>query len=291
MVLCRNFRASPQMNRNLGVGFVFLGEFQDRRLMNKDLQSYLKNIRSDAAECLVLGSIVADEKRQVFIRTAEHLNGLAAGLEKSLLEIGADKVSTTGHKERSDLSLPPANMSSPPLQPSQKPRRLFPWLFGILFGATIATLIFAINPAQTYWFAINAKHEPGPHPQDNSIQSMVLLLFSSEQAERKLLSDQIAAIVGRLGGIESSLDELKKAGTEAVEPTSTASVPAPKAPVTEAGPPPVERAISTAENTLENPPSPKQSDAVGPRGCNLFRSFDPRSGTYVTLDGRRRQCR
>jgi BA14K-like protein len=275
----------------LALGSSSLSEFEDRLFMKEDLQSYLKKVRSDAAECLVLGSIVADEKREVFIRIAEHLNGLAAELEKSILKKGMDGVVTTGHEEKADFNLPPANVSSPPLQYAEKPRRVLPWLLGILFGAIIATLIFAINPAQTYWSTISAKHEPGPPPQDNSNQAMVLLLFSSEQAERRLLSDQVAAIAERIGGLESSLDDLKKARAEAVEPTNTASVPAPKAPVTETSPPPVERPVSTAENALESPPSPKQSDAVGPRGCNLFRSFDPRSGTYVTLDGRRRQCR
>jgi hypothetical protein len=34
----------------------------------------------------------------------------------------------------------------------------------------------------------------------------------------------------------------------------------------------------------------RRKSAVGPRGCTQFRSFDPGSGTYTTLDGRRRPC-
>ena len=59
--------------------------------MTEDLQLYLGKIRSDAAECLVLGSIAGDGKREVFLRTAEHLNGLASELEKSISKVGADR--------------------------------------------------------------------------------------------------------------------------------------------------------------------------------------------------------
>ena len=258
--------------------------------MNEDLQSYLKKIRSDAAECLVLGSIVADEKREVFIRTAEHLNGLASELEKSISKIEPDLVGTSRREEKAYLDLPAGNAASPSLQHAAKRRRVLPWLSGIVFGAILAALTLAINPAQTYWSTKNAKHDLAPPSQDNPNQAMVLLLFSNEQAERRRLSDQIAAIAGRLSGLESSLDDLKKVRAEASEPINTASVPT-KAPVAESSPSPVEKSVSAAESTLEDPTSPKQYDSAGPRGCNLFRSFDPKSGTYITLDGRRRQCR
>jgi hypothetical protein len=258
--------------------------------MNEDLQSYLKKIRSDAAECLVLGSIVANEKREVFIRTAEHLNGLASELEKLISKIEPDGVGATGREEKAHLDLPAGNVTSPSLEHAEKRSRVLPWLSGMVLGAIFATLALAINPSQTYWSAINAKHDLAPLPHDNPNQAMALLLFSSEQAERRRLSDQIAAIAGRLSGLESSLDDLKKVHAEVGQPINTASIPA-KAPIAETSPSAVEKSVSTVESTLEDPTSPKQYDSAGPRGCNLFRSFDPRSGTYVTLDGRRRQCR
>src|SRR5579863_10425969 len=196
--------------------------------MNEDLQSYLKKIRSDAAECIVLGSIVADEKREVFIRTAEHLNGLASELEKSISKI-EPTVGTTRREEKAYLDLPAENVASPSLQHAEKHGRVLPWLLGILLGAILAALTLAIDPAQTYWSTKSAKHDLAPPSQDNQNQALVLQLFSGEQAERRRLSDQITAIAGRLSGLESSLDDLKKVRAEVAEPLNTASLPA-KAP-------------------------------------------------------------
>jgi hypothetical protein len=138
-----------------------------------------------------------------------------------------------------------------------------------------------------------SKHDPTP--QDSSNQAAIVLLISGEQAERKSLSDQVTALAARLDDIASSLDSLKKGRAEVMEPQNTGSAGAEsKLPAAEnALPPSIEKPVASAENrvsTAENSAS-NQPDPVGPRGCNQFRSFDAKSGTYVTLDGRRRQCR
>lgn len=284
--------------------------------MTEDLQSYLRKIRSDATECLVLSSVSSDGKGEMFLRTAEHLNGLASELEKSITAIDAKRAGTV--EQVMPIQENVANV--PPSSPYQtvRSRLILPWLLVIVLGAISATLIFTNGSVQNWSFpgqheavstqiqhetvstpaqdearSNSAQHEAASTPQDNSSQAMMLVLFSSEQAERKMLSEQVAALAARLDGFSRNLDDLKKTHAEAIEPIHTESVSASaKPPVTDANPAPSgEKPIATAENILESSLSTKQSEPVGPRGCTLFRSFNARSGTYVTLDGRRRPCR
>jgi hypothetical protein len=260
-----------------------------------DIQTHLRKIRSDAAECLVLGNLANDGKREVFIRIAEHLNALALELETSI-KTGSDGGSVSKHEEIAAFNVPRTDQQPPP-----QPRRKLPWLLAIFVGAISGALMWANSPTEIYRSIMQSKHEPTA--QDTVNQSAVTLLFSGEQAERKLLSDRVTmladrltTLTGRLDDIRSSLDTLQKARAETAEPLNTGSANAEaKLPTVEnAAPPPVEKPVPTAESRVssaENPASLKPPDLVGPLGCTQFRSFDPKSGTYVTLDGRRRPCR
>jgi len=64
----------------------------------KDIQTHLDKIRSDAAECVLLGNLVTDGKREVFARTAQHLYALALEVEKTIAANSADK-GTRGESE------------------------------------------------------------------------------------------------------------------------------------------------------------------------------------------------
>jgi BA14K-like protein len=260
-----------------------------------DIQAHLKKIRSDAAECLVLSSLANDGKREVFIRIAEHLNALALELETSI-KPGTGGGGASKHEEIAAFNVPQTDQ-----QPAAQRRRKLLWLLAIVVGAISGALIWANSPTEIYWSFMQPKQEP--RAQDTLDQAAVTLLFSGEQAERKSLSDRVTTLTdrvttltGRLDDIKSSLDNLQKTRAETAEPLSTGSANAEaKLPATEhVPPPPVEKPVSTAENRVspaESPASLKPPDPVGPIGCTLFRSFDPKSGTYTTLDGRRRPCR
>jgi hypothetical protein len=277
------------MKRNLALQLTNSERIQESHLMTEDLQFYLGKIRSDAAECLVLSSVASDGKREVFLRTAEHLNGLAAQLEKAIAKSQSDRAGPAEHAAPATDNGASVEVPAAPSQPAARYRRVLPWLLVIVLGAVSATLASATGPIQKWWSVGQTPHE-AVSPQESSNQAM-LLLFSGEQAERKLLSERLAALNGRLDGLESSLDDLKKVRAQAADPVNTQSIqPVAPPPVAEASPPAPEKPVATAENVSENP-SPKPSEAAGPRGCNLFRSFDAKSGTYVTLDGRRRPCR
>ena len=268
-----------------------------------DIQTHLRKIRSDAAECLVLSNLATEGKREVFIRIAEHLNALALELETSI-KTGSDggggsKHDGGGGSKQEEIAA--FNVPRTDQQPAPQPRRKLPWLLAIFVGAISGALIWANSPSAIYRSFMQSKHEPTA--QDTLNQAAVTLLFSGEQAERKLLldrmtmlADRLTTLTGRLDDIKSSLDTLQKARAETAEPLNTGSANAEaKLPTVEnAPPPPVEKPVSTAESRVssaENPASLKPPDPVGPLGCTQFRSFDPKSGTYVTLDGRRRPCR
>ena len=65
----------------------------------KEIKTHLDKIRSDAAECLLLSNLVTDGKREVFAKTAEHLNALASEVEKTIATNSADE-GTRGESER-----------------------------------------------------------------------------------------------------------------------------------------------------------------------------------------------
>jgi hypothetical protein len=283
-----------------------LGVVQDKRFM-KDIQTHLDKIRSDAAECLLLSSLATDGKRDVFAGMAQHLNALAFELEKTLATAEANNVETPDHKE------PDApDVTAPDLQKVTRPRRLLLLLPVIFIGAIAGALVWANSlAAEKYWSLLQAKHEPSPAPQGDTKQAIADLL-SGERAERKMLAEQVSALAARIGDLEKTADTLKKASADSAELLSTRSTSAEEKPAlvddghtSASGTPAVQKQMDGHTPTNSDPPgepadrvgaiSPRRAELdsrkTGPFGCTQFRSYDPASGTYITLDGRRRQCR
>ena len=298
----------------------------------KDIQTHLDKIRSDAAECVLLGSLVADGKGEVFARTAQHLYALASEVEKTVAINSADK-GTSGESEpmarAGDGEEPVAtDIASADHRPAAPPRRMLPWLLAIVVGGIVGALFWTNNPAKEYWSAyiLTSKHETSPAPQDETKQAIATLL-SGEQAARKILMEQLSGLAARVDNLVRAIDDLKTRA-EIAGPSNKDSVGAEEKPpaAENKSPVPGEKPVRREENripALESPAAAKQSDGtppatdgpliepvdrvgtipprraeldprkptVGPAGCAQFRSFDPVSGTYTTLDGRRRQCR
>jgi BA14K-like protein len=291
----------------------------------KDIKTHLDKIRSDAAECLLLSNLVADGKREVFAKTAEHLNALASEVEKTIATNSADEgtrgesehMARTGHREE-------AVATDVAAAHHQQAARTLPWLLVVVLGGIV---FWANNPAKVS--TLQSKHETSPAAQDETKQAIATLL-SGEQGERKVLMEQLSALGARLDNLARALDNLKIARPEIAGPSNKESVGAEENPPTAETKPsaPEEKPVREEENrtsTLGSPAAAKQSDGVpsatdspliepvdrvgaipvppgraeldprkptiGPTGCTQFRSFDPVSGTYTTLEGRRRQCR
>jgi hypothetical protein len=173
---------------------------------------------------------------------------------------------------------------------------------------------------------LQSKHDISPAPQDETKQAIATLL-SGEQAERKILMEQLSGLAARVDNLVRAIDNLKTRA-EITGPSNNESVRAEEKPAAAGTKPPApgEKPVRREENRTPTPESPaaaKQSDGappatdgpliepvdrvgaipprraeldprkptIGPAGCTQFRSFDPVSGTYTTLEGRRRQCR
>jgi BA14K-like protein len=299
----------------------------------KDIQTHLDKIRSDAAECALLSNLVADGKREVFARTAEHLNALALEVEKTIATNSADK-STRGegeHMARAGDREEAVATDIAAAHHQQRPRRMLLWLLVVVLGGIVGAFFWANNPAKEYWSssALQSKHQTSPASQDETKQAIATLL-SDERAERKILMEQLSALAARVDNLVTALDNLKTARAEIAGPSDKESVGAEETPPTAETKPSAqeEKPVRREENrtsTLQSPAVAKQSEGVppttdsppiepvdrvgaipvsprraelnprkptiGPSGCAQFRSFDPVSGTYVTFDGRRRQCR
>ena len=299
--------------------FAGLSKLWEQKDSMKEIQTRLAKIRSDAAECRLLSNLVTDEKREVFARTAEHLIDLALEVEKTIATNSVG-IARAGAREEAVAT------DAAHHQQWARQRRMLPWLLVVVLGGIVGAFFWANNPAKEYWSlsTLQSKHETSPAPQDETKQAIAALL-SGEQAERKILMEQLTALAARVDNLVTALDHLKTARVEIAEPSNKDSIGAEEKPPTKPLAP-EEKPIHTEEDRTStlSPAAAKQSDRVppatnsplietidrvgaipvpprravnprkptiGPAGCTQFRSFDPVSGTYTTLDGRRRQCR
>ena len=286
----------------------------------KDIQTHLDKIRSDAAECLLLSDLVTDGKREVFAKTAAHLNALVLEVEKTIATNSADMARAEDREEAVATDIAAAHHEL-----AARPRRMLPWFLVIVLGVIVGAFFWTNNPAKVHWSlsTLQSKHETSPAPQDETKQAIATLL-SGEQVERKVLTEQLGALAARIDNLARALDDLKIARAEITGPSNKESVGA-KPPTAEIEPSAPEekfvRGEESRNSALANPAAAKQSDGappatdspliepvdqvgaiprraeldprkptIGPIGCTHFRSFDAMSRTYTTLDGRRRPC-
>ena len=284
------------------------------------LRTQLDKIRSDAAECMLLSKLVTDGKGQVFVRTAEHLNELALALERSIAINGADqgasRVSLSAPQSQDHEHAVSSKTAGPP---PTRPRRMLAWILLTLIILS-GVLGASSKQAREYWslYAFHSKNDAPPSTPDQTLQAMSALL-SGEQAEREKVIARLNELTARMDVLASSLNNLNAARDEAAAKPNKAAEeesrsPASQAPASGVNSFPNENAAPA----LEGSPAAKQADTVppetvdhvgtipagqrraepssrksaaGPAGCTQFRSYDPASETYTTLDGRRRECR
>jgi len=153
------------------------------------IQAHLDKIRSDAAECILLSSLATDGKREVFAKTAEHLNALATEIEKSIVTDTTDKGLRGGsvHAARPsdhEEAVPAANIAAADQQPAARPRRILPWFLVVVLWGIVAAFFWTNNPVKEYWSlssTFQSKRETSPAPQDETKQAIATLL-SGERA-------------------------------------------------------------------------------------------------------------
>jgi hypothetical protein len=299
-----------------------------------DIQAHLDKIRSDAAECILLSSLATDGKQKVFARAADHLNALASEIEKTIATNTSDKVMPG---ESVHVARVAADIAVAHQQPAARSRRILPWSLVVVLIGTGAAFFWANSLVKDFWVnnlikdyrslssILQSKRNTSPTPPDETRQAIATLL-SDEQAERKILMEQIGALAVRLDSVVTALDNLKASRDEITRPSNkvdaTERPPAAEAQASapeekpdhgeeSSSPTPALESSAAAKRSdggptaTESPESvdrvgtipPRRAELdprkpnVGPPGCTQFRSFDPVAGTYTTLEGRRRQCR
>lgn len=283
------------------------------------LGTQLDKIRSDAAECMLLSKLVPDGKGQVFVRTAEHLNELVLELEKSVAinraDAGADRGSLSAPQFRDHGDAASITAGQPPAPR----RRMLTWIFLAVIVVS-GVLAASSRQAREYWsqYVSHARNDAPPSTQDQTLTAMSALL-SGAQAEREKVIGRLDELKARMDVLVSSLNHLNSARNEALARLDKAAEEESRSSVSQAPAPglkssPRENAARAPEGSFAakqadnlppdtadrvgsvpagqrraEPSSRKQ--AAGPAGCTQFRSYDPASETYTTLDGRRRECR
>ena len=285
-------------------------------------QTHLEKIRSDAAECMLLSRLVADGKGQVFIKTAEHLNALALELEKTLKGVdpapGHESVPGRFAGGREEGAFP---SNTGDLDQQARPRKILTW-FLLFLTVTAGVLGASSQKAKEYW----SSYTLGPTLQMPSASSeqttqVVAALLSGDQADRKKILEQLNELTARVDILITSLKNANAPPEQIAERANDDLAVAEEKPRrAEAGGPPGEEKSAINENPApawESAPPTTQADSVrpesvdrvgaianlkraesthrraaaGPQGCTQFRSFNPASQTYTTLDGRQRECR
>ena len=208
------------------------------------IQAHLDKIRSDAAECILLSSLATDGKREVFAKTAEHLNALATEIEKSIVTDTTDKGLRGGsvHAARPsdhEEAVPAANIAAADQQPTARPRRILPWFLVVVLWGIVAAFFWTNNPVKEYWSlssTFQSKRETSPAPQDETKQAIATLL-SGERAERENNNGPARrAPAARLDSLATALDNFKTSRAEIAGPSNkVGSEEQPSAPEEPAG--------------------------------------------------------
>jgi hypothetical protein len=290
----------------------------------KDLQAHLAQIRSDAAECILLATLTTDEKSEMFVKMAEHLNGLAVEIEKTIAGTGtgllpeptarnpgaadrhhpiARNATALDRQEIATSNVPAITVS---VDETKKRRRIFALALIITASAgaflwTNGYVDLAKNQIEQFLLPTIDQTKSDAQPQPPS---------SAKQGQREAISEQLKALGSRIEHLESELEKFKNAQSirqtnDVSEETKPASEPPPSLSSEENPRPPAEDQTFTVQNPTKRPDS-SITGAVGqtvvpagelggpksgPLSCERFRSYDPTSKTYVTFDGHRRSCR
>jgi hypothetical protein len=268
-------------------------QLEGREAYMTEVRTQLDKIRSDAAECMLLSTLVPEGKGQVFVRAAGHLNELALELEKTVSTNTAE-----GNAERISLSAPQAESAEEAVRAdnvdqSRTPSRR-------MYKRTLTALVLLAGLLGVVGYLFKSKPNL-PLAVSNATIEKLAALLTNEQAEREKMVGYLNELNARIDFLVSSLNDLNASRGEGAKTDNAAErgsqgshIPAPRE-TSEAknadnmlsGRGDQVGSISASQKRAE--PSARKS--AGPAGCTQFRSFDPVSETYTTLDGRRRECR
>jgi hypothetical protein len=189
-----------------------------------DIQNVLEKLRGEVAECRVLSNVATDpEKRELFARVAEHINGLASAVQNELVVEPTIVVDAIDQRPANAIFVADKEVEAAGSTIVPKPASIFlqmgPWLVVVALAAVVGTLVLARAVKDPPFTALETKVGPSPTSQEETRQALADLkqaiaeFRSAEDDKRRLLSQQFDALVLRL-------DNLEKARAEIAEPTT-----------------------------------------------------------------------
>jgi hypothetical protein len=183
----------------------------------------LEKIRSDAAECLLLSNLANGDKREMFAKTAEHLNSLVFEVENTMAINGARGASAGQHPTAviNDLTTAPDQVAATagvvPTDHHQAARsyRILPWLLIIVAAPIAGVLLWANGPVEKYLplHTLRSKQEQSFPAQDSAKSGGPI---SSEQGIGNAIVDWFGALAAPFGNLEKVLENLKRPNSEPV---------------------------------------------------------------------------
>lgn len=192
----------------------------------KDMQAHLTKIRSDAAECVLLGNLAIGERRILFSRMAEHLTGLALEIEKTTaggpsiapvapyLEAAVADLATD-HRSKA-VPLTDVGGAQKLAKPS---RRLLSSLLIVVVGLSAGTLIWANKPVGEHSARFIAKYPEALGTNHDRSNPTIPTRLTGELEKWRAELEQLATLGTRVEDLERSLINIKikraAAGNEA----------------------------------------------------------------------------
>ena len=181
----------------------------------------LEKIRSDAAECLLRSNLANGDKREMFAKTAEHLNSLVFEVEKTMAANGANLPSAERHMPAVTTDLTAARDQIAVItsgaaaghQQAARPKQTLPWLL-VIVAATIAGVLFWANDRVEKYLSLltsHSKQEQSPVTRANAKPAGTV---ASEPGERNVIAERLGAVAARFGSLEKVLENLKRRHTE-----------------------------------------------------------------------------
>ena len=185
------------------------------------LQNQLEKLRREAAECLLLSNLATDpEKRQLFANIAEHIAGLASGVESALAAEPANVVRAADLKR--------AEATAADQKQTTKSRRMLRWFVVLVLVAATVAFVWRHPEKGSPFTALEAKAEPPPAQQEDTTQ-VIANFLSAEEQKWKSLAEQLGALSGRMDNLERARAEMVEPATErasetGLEPTTKRDV-------------------------------------------------------------------
>jgi hypothetical protein len=200
------------------------------------MQAQLDKIRSDAAECRLLSTLASSEKREMFVAMAEHLNGLAVEIEKSIAAGGDAPRTLSADADRPATENQATVAADPPAAEPRRShgRRVLPWLL-VIVAAIIAGASFWAKPIQQYYLSMSHARPAGPQAavaRRDDLPATGIVNPGNQQPAMRDMQDRLSAMADRVDKLERQVTDFRKAqlatttGTAKAAPAAAADRPA-----------------------------------------------------------------